>query len=145
MKKTFLFISVLFAGMLMLAQQKISDEQYKNLQIFVSESDSLHNGHNYDYYNTIFKKATKQRNAGISLTSAAVGLYVGALIASGTNLNITSVLFFSSVATLSAGVPLWIVGGMKRKNNRKAMEQIKRNVSISFRTTNNGIALVLNF
>lgn len=129
----------------MQAQQKISDVQYMNLQTYGGESDSLYNGHNYDYYKAIFKKVTKLRNAGISLTSAGVGLYITALLASGTNLNTTAVLFFSSVATLCTGVPLWIVGGSKRKKSRKEMEQIKRNTNISFRTTHNGVGLVLNF
>lgn len=145
MKIIFLITSLLFACVLMQAQQKISDVKYLNLQTYGSESDSLYNGHNYDYYNDIFKKATKLRNIGIFLTSAGVGLYVGAFVASGTNLNTTRVLFFSSIASLSTGVPLWIAGGVKRKNNRKTMEQIKRNMNISFRTTHNGLGLVLNF
>ncbi len=145
MMKIFLIISILLAGMLLQAQQKISNLQYLNLQTYGGESDSLYNGHNYDYYNAKFKKATRLRNAGICLTSASAGLYIGAIVASGTNLNTTSVLFFSSVATLSAGVPLWIVGGTKRKKSRKGMEQIKRDNGISFRTTYNGVGLVLNF
>jgi len=116
-----------------------------NLYTYGDGSDSIYKGQNYDYYNTTFNKATKMRNAGIILTSAGVGLFIGAQIASNTNLNTTAVLLFSSIATLSAGVPLWIAGSIKRKNNRKAMEQIKRNTSISFRTTNNGVGLVLTF
>lgn len=145
MKKIFLITSILLAGMLIQAQQRISDVQCMNLQTYGIGSDSLYNGHNYDYYNAIFKKATKMRNAGISLTSAGVILYGGALLASGTNLNTMAVLFFSSIATLCTGIPLWIVGGTKRKNNRKAMEQINRTINISFRPTHTGIRLVLNF
>ena len=129
----------------MSAQQKNSYVQNINPQTFDSEPYGIYNEHNYDYYNAIFKKATKLRNVGIILTSAGVGLFVGALIASNYNLNTTGILLLSSVATISVGAPLWIAGGVKRKNNRKAMEQIKRNMSVSFRTTNSGVGLVLNF
>ncbi len=145
MKKVFLIIPILFTGLLMQAQQNISDLHYINLQTNSGKPDSISNEHNYDYYNVRFKKLTKLRNAGICLTSASVGFYIGALITSGYNLNTTAVLFFSSVATLTAGVPLWIVGGLKRKKNRKEMEQIKRNTNITFGTTYNGVGLVLNF
>ena len=145
MKKVFLITSILFAGLLMQAQQNISDVHYINLQTYGGKPDSISNEHNYDYYNARFKKATKLRNAGICLTSASVGFYISALIASGYNLNTTAVLFFSSVSTLIAGVPLWIVGGSKRKKNKKEMKQIKRNTNISFGITDNGVGLVFNF
>ncbi len=145
MKIIFLFTSILLAGLLTHAQQRIPDVQFMNLQTYVVEFDSLYNGHNYDYYNAIFKKATNLRNAGISLTSAGVCFYVGSFIASGVNLNTTAVLFLLSVATISLGVPLWIAGGVNRKNNRKVMEQIKKNTSISFRVASNGVGLVFSF
>jgi len=126
-------------------QQQFVYMPYMNLKTFGSEPDNLFNGHNYDYYNTMFIKATKQRNSGIILTSAGVGFLVGAQIASNTNLTTMGILFLSSVATISVGTPLWIMGSVKRKNNRTAMEQIKRKMSISFRTTTNGVGLVLNF
>ncbi|MFC2101711.1 hypothetical protein ACFLS7_01835 [Bacteroidota bacterium] len=145
MKKLLLFLLLTVSINLIQAQQQISYVQYTNLQTFSSEPDSLYNGHNHDYYNAIFKKATKLRNAGIILTSVGVGLFVGSQIASNTNLNTTTILFLSSVSAISAGTPLWISGSVKRKNNRKAMEKIKGNMSISFRTTPNGVGLVLNF
>lgn len=144
MKKLFLFIILTISLNLVQAQQEVSYVQNINLQSF-SKSDSLYHGHNHDYYNVIFEKATKQRNAGIIITSAGVGLFVGAQIASNTNLNTTAILFITSVAAISAGVPLWISGSVKRKNNRIAMEKIKRAMSISFRTSPNGLGFVLNF
>lgn len=145
MKIIFLVTSILFASELMQAQQKISDVQYLNPQTYGSKPDSLYNGHNFDYYNDIFIKATKQRNFGIFFTSASVGLYVGAFVASGTNINTMTVLALSSIASLSIGVPLWITGGVKRKKNKKIIEQINRNMNISFKTSNNGLGIVLNF
>ena len=85
------------------------------------------------------------RNAGICLASAGVGLFAGAIIASGYNLNTTAVLFYSSIAPVCIGFPLWVAGSVKRQNNKKAMEQIKKNTNISFRTTDAGIGLVFNF
>lgn len=145
MKKLFLAVSILFASMFVQAQQRISDIHYTKLQIYSSEYDSLYNGHNHDYYDAIFKRATKMRNTGIGLASAGVGLFAGAMVASGTNLNTTAVLLYLSIAPVCVGFPFWIAGSVKRQNNMKAMKQIKRNTNISFRTTNTGIGLVLNF
>ncbi len=145
MKKLFLFLSIIISSYLIHAQRQVANVSYMNIKTSVSEADSIYNGHNYDYYKATYKKATKLRNTGIVLTTVGVGLFVGALIASNTNLNTTTVLFFSSVGSLSLGATLWIVGSVKRKNKRKAMAQIKRNKSLSFGTTNNGVGLVFNF
>jgi hypothetical protein len=136
---------ILFAGMLMQAQQKISDVQYMNLHTYVSESDSLYNGHNYEYYNNIYRKANTLKVTGMVFTFLGIGLGTTGAILTGTDLNKGAPMFLTGFIIANFGAPLWIAGGMKRKNNRKAMEQIKRNPNISFRTTETGIGLVLNF
>jgi hypothetical protein len=53
-------------------------------------------------------------------------------------------LIYNAIVT-NVGVSLWISGGIIAANNKKAMEKIKPNADLSFRTTNNGVGLVMRF
>ncbi len=66
------------------AQDDTLDVQSVNLQSYGNESDSLYKGHNYNYYNEIYKKAITCKRTGIVL--AILGL--GAGITGGIYMNI---------------------------------------------------------
>jgi hypothetical protein len=52
----------------------------------------------------------------------------------------------SSLLLLSAwNAPVWISSGLKKINNKRAMEMTQRNTDLSFCTTHDGIGLVLKF
>jgi len=146
MKTLVLFLTIVVNANLVQAQQQISYIKHKNPQTFRSEKDSLYKGHNYDYYNAMFKKATKQRNNGIIITSAGVGLLIGVQVASNNiNVKTVGVISVASLVCIGTGTPIWIVGSVKRKKSRKAIEEIKRNLSLSFGTNQHGIGLALIF
>ena len=107
---------------------------------------------NHEYYADKYRKASAIQKAGIGLTSAGVGLILagGILILNSEDVDdsdrkagdILSIMGFVSFGT---GVPLWIIGGSMKLNNRKAMENCQRGAELSLKTTNNGVGLVLNF
>lgn len=116
------------------------------------DSDSIYEGHNYEYYAGIYKKATSLHRAGIGVTSAGAGIFlVGAILIINSDdiddndRKAGDILLISGFISLNAGIPLWIVGGRMKINNRKAMEKTQRGVEFSFRLTNNGVGLVMNF
>ena len=51
----------------------------------------------------------------------------------------------SGSAAVMVGGTLFIVGQTRRSKSKKALEHFNGDVSLSFRTTNNGVGLVLNF
>ena len=55
-----------------------------------------------------------------------------------------TVLFVAGTGMQTAGIPLWISGGIKRRNNKKAMEELER-LGLAIRASSHGIGLFLNF
>lgn len=83
------------------------------------------------------------RNAGIILTSAAGGLYAAALLSANANMKISPIFLTTWFCAINIGLPLWISGGIKRKNNRKMIEQSYEASKISFGITNHGVGLLI--
>ena len=114
------------------------------------QSDSVYNGHNYEYYHKKYKSATIQRNVGLGITVVGLAILTGGLIAvvsegvtssSGKQERVMLIGF----ATTSVGAPIWISGNLKKTNNKKAMKQAISNANLTFGITNNGVGLVLSF
>jgi hypothetical protein len=141
--------------------QSITSVGYSTLvsQDVIQEED-LYNGHNYDYYNAKYIRAASAKKTGIILTltgagAGIVGLVTSALLAQdaygGENeaLFVGGVfMFVAGVTVLNVGIPFWVAGGIKKSNNRKAMEKgwPKRKPDenvLSFGTTKNGVGFIL--
>lgn len=111
----------------------------------------LYKGHYYDYYSNLHTKALSKRNIGIGLTFFGLSAAVagGLILRDGGYNNITSgiipALYFGGALIADIGTFLWISGGVKASNNKKAMEFTQRTTNLSFATTANGIGLVLSF
>lgn len=132
--------------------QYLDLKKYKN-QLSENEESSLDNGYSYDhdYYSQIFKSATTQRNFGISFVVIGLGLEVWGYIlvsdeeSTQENIDIGGGLMIAGAILENIGIPLWISGGVKRGNNRRVMEDMERNTSLSLATSKNGIGIVLRF
>ncbi len=116
-----------------------------------------YSGHNYNYYFAKYKGATSRRNIGIGLTILGTGLTIGgtAILAvesgkvasqqSDARINAGATMYLIGVISVNVGVPLWISGGIKRGNNKRAMDATRNNLSLSAATTGHGIGLMFNF
>ncbi len=100
----------------------------------------LYNEH-YNYYEKKYKRAKINKIFGVVLTIAGFGAQVYGL-ANDTFTNMY--IFYGGAIVFNVGLPLWISGGIKASNNKKAMNRTK-NINLSLSTTNNGVGLVLNF
>lgn len=137
------------------------DGQYIDLKKYKSQlddkgspvinQDGLYKGYDYHYYNEIYKRASAQRGAGIFLTILGFGIEIAGFLSisneSSTdgNKEAGSILIVVGSIFETIGIPLWISGGVKRANNRRAIEEINRKMNLSFGATRNGVGLKLNF
>ena len=121
----------------------------------VETPTGLYKGHDYKYYNIQFIKATTQKHVGVILTLVGTGMTIGGLAMlvneankyyyNENNVIVGAMLYINGIIMVNIGIPLWIAGGIKRSNNRKAMEATKRNANLSLGITGNGAGLVLRF
>ena len=108
--------------------------------------DNLYKGHNCDYYNMKYKQGTTQKWAGVILTSCGLGVIIaGGIYGANQDLDVLATSFISGLVISGTGAALWISGGIKRTNNRKALEECKQAMNLSFGMNNNGVGLALNF
>lgn len=100
----------------------------ENKEIPMAEYDGLYRGHDYAYYKYNRDRARNRQGIGIFLTILGLGLDIGGVITMnssddssvqkrGANFIIAGAIFES------VGIPLWISGGIKKNNNRNAMEE----------------------
>lgn len=68
MKNVILILTMVFCGILTQsqAQNEVTSEQFISLQTFGSGSDSLYNGHNYNYYYKEYKKTKAMKIFALS-------------------------------------------------------------------------------
>ncbi|HSG68578.1 MAG TPA: hypothetical protein VK994_07725 [Bacteroidales bacterium] len=111
---------------------------------------SLYKGHDYSYYQREFERATLQKHIGIVLTFAGAFaeltgyIFLVSNTSEGYKQPMGAILFVAGIMMESVGIPLWISGGVKRANNRKAMEDMVKH-KLSLKPTAHGIGLVLQF
>lgn len=120
-------------------QPKPSDEIY------------LYKGYNYEYYENLYYRAGVQQGIGVFLSILGVGLEVtGVVMANKGELYSKSYETGTKLIWLGSfcevfGIPLWISGGIRKANNRKAMEEIDHLKSLTFGSNPNGIGLSYKF
>jgi hypothetical protein len=115
--------------------------------------EGLYQGHDYKYYQNIYKKANSQMIIGLTIGIVGVGLLTGGIIHmnnyeneylfdwDGTGAGITT----AGAIMIGVGTSLAIVGGAKKHKSKGAMLEIERNAKLTIGMTNNGVGLVLNF
>ena len=129
-------ISIIKSG-LTLELISLGDEPYGNV---------LYKGHNYNHYAEKYEEANRKKIAGIIVSSVGlVELLAGIIFLDNSNNSPPRIFIFAGVITFSVGMPIAFSGAIEASNNKKAMEKVKSNASLSFGATNNGVGLVLNF
>ena len=128
--------------------------QSHDYPINYKEQSKVYHGYEYEYYQKTFRKATIQRNCGIGGTVLGLGLLAGSFIiapmgyssyTNDANATASNVLGYSGLICVFVGIPIWISGGVKRKNNKKAMELMEGKIGLSLGTTGNGMGLIFKF
>lgn len=113
----------------------------------------IYRGHDYDYYKSLSEKARRQRNVGSFLTITGFGFQVIGIVflADGnySNDGAGQAFYWLGFIEWSVGLPLWISGGVKNVNNKRAMEECRRNTAnipkLNLGLTSNGVGLTLKF
>jgi hypothetical protein len=104
----------------------------------------------HEYYKSQFDRGTRLRNIGVGLVAGGATLFVISIpiinsMSYGDAMTTGYFLIISSLIITSAGIPISCAGGAMRHNNRKAMEKLDQNMSLSFGASPNGIGLTLKF
>jgi hypothetical protein len=103
-------------------------------QAHPEETDQgLYRGHNYAYYEKLFNGSRTREGFGVFFTLLGIGLESAGIIIAANQYatddelaTAGSCLLFGSLFEC-VGIPLWISGGVRKANNRRAMEDIKQN------------------
>ena len=125
-------------------------ENNVNKDVQTTKTPIVNNDRDYSYYQKTYKRAIRRRNIGMLLTIAGMGLAIGSftaasgIYASNEDIKTFRVMFFVGDIISTAGLIVWISGGVKAHNNRTAMEKIKLS-KVSIAPTQNGIGLVFAF
>lgn len=109
------------------------------------ERGGLYRGHDYSYYSQLRRGALAKRNTGIVFTFLGLGACVAGsmMLIDNPNDEAGAGLYIGGAVIGDIGIVLWIAGGIKAANNRKAMEQCHNNLKLSFGPTQNGVGLKL--
>ena len=133
------------------------DGKYIDLSRFLRQGNAdttnmpaseLSTNNSYRYYSTQYNGASKQKLTGTYLTFSGAFLGVTGYILLNNNSSesykepLGAILFVVGNLALNIGIPLWISGAVKARNNRNAMEEIQK-MNLSLKATGNGIGLVL--
>jgi len=126
-----------------------NDPDNNNSKSYQSNQSGLYRGHDYDYYNKLYKRAKGSAGFGGFMTIIGLGGSIaGSVMTLDDQTNNDEAAFIATIAgavLFNIGLPVWISSGVKKRNNKNAMEMTNRNTNLSFGTTNNGVGLVLNF
>jgi len=113
-----------------------------------NDNSGIYRGQNYEYYHNIKQNAAGRKTFGVLLTLFGIGGMVGAQVyaAEGGDLETAQILDIVGFISFNIGIPLWISGGIKNKNNKKAMQKCQNsNYSLNFGQTQHGIGLAFRF
>lgn len=115
-------------------------------------------GGDYNYYFEESKKAKKLKATGMFFTALGLGTAVIGFrslrkyinedgeIRNTSGARNTSLLFLTGLVIMDIGIPLWIAGGIKYSNNKKAMQKCKKpDASLNIGISADGVGLVYRF
>jgi len=129
----------------------INPEQNSNPQIIYEERIIIKD---YNYFHHEYQRAKKIEKLGVIITVVGAGLSGfgftsrsrGESTEDATASKLGSVMLISGLAMVSVGIPLWISGGIKSRNNKAAMDQLKTpKTSFNLGISENGLAIVFVF
>ena len=111
----------------------------------LKEGAGLYNGNPCSYYRLTLRNANSTKNAGILLTFVGLtSTCLGVITLVGKPGSTSgAALYLGGAVVADLGIALWIYGGIKSANNRKAMKECERKLQLSFGTTHNGIGFRL--
>ncbi len=111
----------------------------------LTEGKGLYRGHDYDYYENIFIKSMSTKRTGILLTFLGATTCVAGALTLQRNPNEVAgaMLFIGGGFMADGGIALWIYGGIKSNNNRRAMQECKRGLNLTLGPTSDGFGLRL--
>ncbi|NOR86675.1 MAG: hypothetical protein GQ527_03610 [Bacteroidales bacterium] len=121
--------------------------------------DTTFSSGNYNYYYQQHLQAQKRKGTGMVLVISGVGFSVVGSVVMGINSDENgeidgsraqarsgAIMYIGGIIMTNIGIPLWISGGIKSGNNKRAMEKCKKpKLSLNFGLTNNGLGLVYRF
>ncbi|NOR86433.1 MAG: hypothetical protein GQ527_02370 [Bacteroidales bacterium] len=126
--------------------------QQRNMNAIDSIINLSFNEKNYFHYLYEYNKAKKLKTTGIVFTYLGLGTTLFTSILLRSNLSTssesrnTALFFFGGLIIMDIGIPLWIGGKIKARNNLKALEKCKnQNISLNMGISENGVGLVLTF
>ncbi len=148
MKFCFVFI-LIFSSFLSLTGQYVTTYDPQK------EYNGYYKGKPESYYRDLAKKASKVKSAGILLTTAGTtGVITGALVISSATgpdsdekEKTGAIILLSGAILMDVGIPLWIYGGIKKRNNLNAADLAVKNhtTSLYLAPVQSGIGLVCRF
>lgn len=131
------------------ALSSYNTNQYNPNSSSNSSQTGMYRGHDYSYYQKLYKRA--QGSAGFGSVMTVLGL--GGTIA-GTIMTLddkvkndetAEILYIAGAISFNIGLPVWISSAVIAANNKRAMEMTSSSTQLSFGITNNGVGLVFNF
>jgi hypothetical protein len=115
---------------------------------FINQDENiLYRGHDCAYYGQTYQKAAWLKRKGVLFTFLGVTVTTLGIFVTKDHPQqiIDPLLAVGGGAMMDAGVFMWIYGGVKSANNRKAMNQCKQTTMLSFGTTSQGVGFRLKF
>ncbi len=105
-----------------------------------------------EYYSEQYTKSMSLRNLGIGLAVFGVSIGVAGYFIINKQYhpnhdpsNIGAAMYLGGGVITHVGAVLWITGGVKAINNKRALNNLKNTQNLSFGTTNNGMGFTFNF
>jgi len=103
-------------------------------------------GNDYEYYRRLRSGALAKRNVGIVFTFVGIGAAVAGslMLMENESVDEATALYIGGEVLANVGVILWISGGIKAANNRKAMNRARMASGLSFGPTQHGVGFRLS-
>jgi hypothetical protein len=108
-------------------------------------------GKDYKYYERLFYGARTRQRIGILFTFSGLGLEIAGIVMSNKDnlttaeMNRAAGIYLAGAILENLGIPLWISGGIKKANNRKAMKKIKKQQDIYLGWNSYGVGVGFRF
>jgi hypothetical protein len=111
----------------------------------LTEGKGLYRGREFEYYENIYINSMSTKNTGILLTFLGTTACVAGALTLHQNPNqiAGAILFMGGGLLADGGIALWIYGGIKSNNNRRAMQECKRGLNLTLGSTHDGFGFRL--
>jgi len=160
MRKLLLIYLLVFGYILSPAQEELSNiPTVDSIMIESIENvpDTLYEGHNYEYYQKLYKSSSFKKTMSLVLIPIGAGLGVWGVYQMRNSIreNESSenykafrgglALLFGGALLFTGGIVVSISSGKNKRISKKAIEELKGNTALSFVVSKNGVGLILRF